>query len=195
MSVGGVARAINEEAAKAYMDVSEGRVKPVPLNRGQYITKRVVDFATAQIQELLLMVDRAHQSDKDIMSAEIKKLRAENELIQQNTVRLITACCETHKDMPFDEWEKAGGATCNMCSKAEVERLAKENTYLRAMAQRAGCPHDNLNENGNCKSGYPGCACMDDLLAATFQYEEDKVMVAVDKFQEEVELEIEVTGA
>lgn len=57
--------------------------------------------------------------------------------------------------------------------------LEKENTFLRVKAQAVGCPYGNTHENGACKSGYPGCACADDLMALQVLSEEDEQKVAV----------------
>ena len=52
----------------------------------------------------------------------------------------------------------------------ELDRLEKENTTLRAMVVQAGvCPYGGKEPGApmnTCRSGFPGCACMDDLIAA-----------------------------
>ena len=52
----------------------------------------------------------------------------------------------------------------------EVERLEKENTTLRAAVVKAGgCVYGGKEPGApmnTCRSGFPGCACMDDLIAA-----------------------------
>jgi len=60
-----------------------------------------------------------------------------------------------------------------------IEVLNMENAHLRVIAQKIGCPYGHRNENGACKLGYPGCACMDDLLAMQAWCPEDEEKVAV----------------
>jgi hypothetical protein len=40
-----------------------------------------------------------------------------------------------------------------------------ENAHLRVVAQNVLCPYGHRASNGACVLGYPGCACMDDLMA------------------------------
>ena len=46
-------------------------------------------------------------------------------------------------------------------SQAETLELRRENTALRAYAQKAGCPYGH-SPGGKCELGFPGCACADD---------------------------------
>lgn len=45
------------------------------------------------------------------------------------------------------------------------DAMDRENVHLRLLAQKNGaCPYDNFQATG-CKLGYPGCLCMDNILA------------------------------
>ena len=52
----------------------------------------------------------------------------------------------------------------------KVAELGKENTYLRAAVVKAGvCVYGHKDPGApmaTCSSGFPGCACMDDLMAS-----------------------------
>lgn len=43
--------------------------------------------------------------------------------------------------------------------------MDRENAHLRLKTQAQGCPYGHQSSNGGCSLGYPGCCCMDDLLA------------------------------
>lgn len=47
-----------------------------------------------------------------------------------------------------------------------LDSLERENAHLRAIAQNVLCVYGHRKE-GSCELGYPGCACMDDLIALT----------------------------
>lgn len=66
------------------------------------------------------------------------------------------------------DWNAERAGQCAATEQRLASRFAEtnaENTFLRVKAQKLGCPYSNTHENGVCKSGYPGCACMDDLMA------------------------------
>lgn len=56
--------------------------------------------------------------------------------------------------------------------------LEKENTVLRVMAAKAGCPYGHAPD-GYCTLGYPGCACADDamVLASTLCPQDEQRIV------------------
>lgn len=60
-----------------------------------------------------------------------------------------------------------------------VNKLERENTHLRIMAASVRCPYGHRTVGGSCELGYPGCACMDDLMALTAWCPEDENKVAV----------------
>jgi hypothetical protein len=45
-----------------------------------------------------------------------------------------------------------------------IETFARENAHLRVVAQQVRCPYNHRTASGACILGYPGCACMDDLI-------------------------------
>lgn len=72
---------------------------------------------------------------------------------------------------------RAGGCardqtTTQYC--AEAVGLRKENDALRALAAVRGCVYGYQNPAGVCSLGYPGCACMDDLVATMVWSPEDE---------------------
>jgi hypothetical protein len=70
--------------------------------------------------------------------------------------------------------------------------MTAENAFLRVKAQKLGCPYNNTHENGACKSGYPGCACADDLMAMQSLCPEDEEKAAVRLGQRVTKLETEL---
>lgn len=60
-----------------------------------------------------------------------------------------------------------------------VNTLELENHHLRVMAASVRCPYGHRAVGGSCELGYPGCACMDDLVALQAWCPEDEVKVAV----------------
>lgn len=48
-----------------------------------------------------------------------------------------------------------------------IDTFDRENAHLRVVAQKVECPYGHRADNGACMLGYPGCACMDDLICAT----------------------------
>jgi hypothetical protein len=46
-----------------------------------------------------------------------------------------------------------------------VDVFDRENAHLRVVAQNVACPYGMRAQNGACTLGYPGCGCMDDLMA------------------------------
>ena len=47
-----------------------------------------------------------------------------------------------------------------------LDVFGRENAHLRVVAQAVACPYGHRSASGACDLGYPGCACMDDLLWA-----------------------------
>ena len=47
-------------------------------------------------------------------------------------------------------------------AEADVTKLSKENTALRALVAKHTCVYGH-NKDGVCELGYPGCACADDI--------------------------------
>jgi hypothetical protein len=47
-----------------------------------------------------------------------------------------------------------------------LEEFGRENAHLRVVAQRVACPYGHRHAGG-CELGYPGCACMDDIIHIT----------------------------
>jgi hypothetical protein len=62
-------------------------------------------------------------------------------------------------------------ALAAMANKVDV--FNRENAHLRVVAQNVACPYGRRASNGACLSGYPGCACADDLIALAGFYSED----------------------
>jgi hypothetical protein len=46
-----------------------------------------------------------------------------------------------------------------------IDTFDRENAHLRVVAQNVACPYGHRASNGACTLGYPGCGCMDDLIA------------------------------
>jgi hypothetical protein len=67
-------------------------------------------------------------------------------------------------------------------SEERLDALERENAHLRLVHQKGGCPYGHASKNG-CELGYPGCACMDDMLAmmAWGPEDEDKANVRIGK--------------
>lgn len=63
----------------------------------------------------------------------------------------------------------------------EAQEIAeRENTHLRVTLQDRGhCPYGHFKATSGCELGYPGCACMDDLLALQAWCPEDEEKAAV----------------
>jgi hypothetical protein len=59
------------------------------------------------------------------------------------------------------------------------DSMDRENTHLRLKLQTAGCPYGHASPERGCELGYPGCACMDDLMAMTAWSPEDEDKAAV----------------
>lgn len=55
-----------------------------------------------------------------------------------------------------------------------MNALKQENAHLRVMAASVRCPYGHRSVGGSCELGYPGCACMDDLLALQSWCPEDE---------------------
>jgi hypothetical protein len=49
----------------------------------------------------------------------------------------------------------------------KLDTFDRENAHLRVVAQGVDCPYGFRAQNGGCLLGYPGCACMDDLIVCT----------------------------
>lgn len=62
--------------------------------------------------------------------------------------------------------------------KDRLDSLDRENAHLRIVHQKFGCPYGH-NAKGFCELGYPGCACMDDLMAMSSWAPEDESKAAV----------------
>lgn len=60
-----------------------------------------------------------------------------------------------------------------------VDAMQRENAHLRLKMQAEGCPYGHQGEGGGCELGYPGCACMDDLMAMMAWSPEDEDKAAV----------------
>jgi len=79
-------------------------------------------------------------------------------------------------------------------SERTIESLEMENAYLRVKVQELGCPygHDVSGMSG-CPLGFPGCSCMDDLLAtmAWCPEDEEKANVRLGKRIKELEGAVE----
>lgn len=61
------------------------------------------------------------------------------------------------------------------------DSMDRENSHLRLVVQRDHpdhCPYGHFKADG-CELGYPGCACMDDLMALTAWSPEDEEKAAV----------------
>lgn len=64
--------------------------------------------------------------------------------------------------------------------RAENARKDMENAHLRVTVQKVGCPYGHRDpETGACVLGYPGCACMDDIMATAAWSPEDEEKAAV----------------
>jgi hypothetical protein len=50
---------------------------------------------------------------------------------------------------------------------SKLDTFDRENAHLRVVAQKVECPYGHRASNGACILGYPGCACMDDLIVLT----------------------------
>lgn len=50
---------------------------------------------------------------------------------------------------------------------AKLDVFNRENAHLRVVAQAVDCPYGMRASSGGCLLGYPGCACMDDLIVCT----------------------------
>jgi hypothetical protein len=59
------------------------------------------------------------------------------------------------------------------------DALDRENTHLRLKMQDQGCPYGHAVDGQGCALGYPGCACMDDLMAMASWSPEDEDKAAV----------------
>ena len=58
------------------------------------------------------------------------------------------------------------------------DSMDRENTHLRVKLQADGCPYGHASATTGCELGYPGCACMDDLLAMQVWSPEDEAKAA-----------------
>lgn len=66
--------------------------------------------------------------------------------------------------------DRASAFVLALIVQALTERLdvfGRENAHLRVKVQQLGCPYGWAAPNGGCLLGYPGCACMDDLICLT----------------------------
>ena len=75
---------------------------------------------------------------------------------------------------------------CSLALAATDNRLDtfnRENAHLRVVAQNVLCPYGNRASNGACMLGYPGCACMDDLMAVLAFYPEGRDLKAMDRMR------------
>lgn len=59
------------------------------------------------------------------------------------------------------------------------DSMDRENTHLRVKLQAEGCPYGHASARSGCELGYPGCACMDDMLAMQSWAPEDEAKAAV----------------
>lgn len=59
------------------------------------------------------------------------------------------------------------------------DSMDRENTHLRVKLQAEGCPYGHASAGTGCELGYPGCACMDDLMAMQSWSPEDEARAAV----------------
>jgi len=60
-----------------------------------------------------------------------------------------------------------------------LDRLGRENAFLRVRANIEKCLYGHGDARWGCSLGYPGCACMDDLMAMTAWWPEDEEKAAV----------------
>lgn len=93
----------------------------------------------------------------------------------------------------MDESMKSGqNPARNPDNGSEIERLTRENTFLRV--NQKACPYGNQNADGGCKLGYPGCSCMDDLIVFDEEYKkhlQDQINsknVEIEELNRQVEL-------
>lgn len=77
-------------------------------------------------------------------------------------------------------WTEAALVALELAADAieRLDPLDAENTHLRVIHQRVGCPYGHVTASGGCVLGYPGCACMDDLLALQAWSPEDEEKAA-----------------
>jgi len=77
---------------------------------------------------------------------------------------------------------------------AILDSTERENVHLRLIHQKGGCPYGHASETGGCALGYPGCACMDDLMAmaAWCPEDEDKAAVRIGRRLAATELRLRV---
>jgi hypothetical protein len=59
------------------------------------------------------------------------------------------------------------------------DAMDRENTHLRLRLGQNGCPYGHAAQAGYCALGYPGCACMDDLIAIQAWEPADEAKAAV----------------
>lgn len=60
------------------------------------------------------------------------------------------------------------------------DRMDRENAHLRlAFTDKGYCPYGHFSPTGGCALGYPGCACMDDMLALQSWSPEDEQRAAM----------------
>ena len=81
---------------------------------------------------------------------------------------------------------EAGLFVSALAMAALTERLdsaERENAHLRVVAQNVQCPYGHRAPSGGCMLGYPGCACMDDLMALLNFYPEGRELKAMDRLQ------------
>src|SRR4051812_1922659 len=64
-----------------------------------------------------------------------------------------------------------------------LDSSERENAHLRVVAQNVQCPYGHRTPSGACVLGYPGCACMDDLMALLAYTPEDRELKALDRMQ------------
>jgi hypothetical protein len=76
-----------------------------------------------------------------------------------------------------------------------MNTLERENAHLRIMAASVRCPYGHRDVSGSCELGYPGCACMDDLLALQSWCPEDEQKAVVRLGKRVAEAESQFTTA
>lgn len=69
----------------------------------------------------------------------------------------------------------------------QATQLRNENDTLRVLAARVECPYGHRTATGSCRLGYPGCACMDDLMVAVERYPEDTEGAANERLKRRAE--------
>lgn len=119
---------------------------------------------------------RGTQSVQDLTEAVAQTIYGDDNV---ELLRLNPVFSTWHQLVPTINFNSLNRIVTGFVSQA-VESLQKENDALRALIAKHECIYGHRNVKGVCELGYPGCACMDDLVA-TMQWSPEDEGAAANK--------------